>query len=75
MSKKQKKVSTILNYTEHSLMIVSLITGCVSISIFAFLVGISLEISSSAVGLKIYSITARIKKNTLFFNKYAGKLG
>ena len=66
MSKKQKKVSTILNYADHSLMIVSLITGCVSISIFAFLIGISLEISSSAVGLKIYSITARIKKYTLF---------
>ena len=37
-------------------------TGCVSISAFASLVGNPLGITSSAIGLKIYAITAGIKK-------------
>ena len=40
MSKKHKKVYTILNYTEHCLTLVSAITGCVSVSAFASLLGI-----------------------------------
>ena len=62
MSKKHKKVSTILNYTEHFLILASAITGCVSISAFASLVGIPIEISSSAVGSKICTVTAGITK-------------
>ena len=62
MSKKHKKVSTILNYTEHFLILASAITGCVSISAFASLVGILIEISSSAVGSKICTVTAGITK-------------
>ena len=34
MSKKHKKVCTVLNYIEKSLILVSAITGCVSISTF-----------------------------------------
>ena len=62
ISKKHKKVSTILNYTEHFLILASAITGCVSISAFASLVGIPIEISSSAVGSKICTVTAGITK-------------
>ena len=51
-----------LNYIEHLLILASVVSGCVSISVFASLVGISIEITISAVGLKIYAITARIKK-------------
>ena len=40
----------------------STITGCVSISAFASLVGIPIEISSSAVGSKICTVTAGITK-------------
>ena len=40
MSKKHKKVCTILNYIEHFLILASTNTGCVSISAFASLVGI-----------------------------------
>ena len=40
MSKKHKNVSRILNYIEHLLTLISTITGCVSISAFASLVGI-----------------------------------
>ena len=51
-----------LNYAEHLLIVISAITGCVSISAFASLVGISLGITSSAIGVKICVITTRIKK-------------
>ena len=42
--------------------LISTVTGCVSISAFASLVGIPVGITSSAVGLKICVITAEIKK-------------
>ena len=45
MSKKQKKVCTILNYIEHFLILASAITGCVSISAFASLHGIPIGIT------------------------------
>ena len=41
MSKKHKKFYRVLNYIEHLLISISTVTGCVSISSFAFLVGIS----------------------------------
>ena len=50
-----------LNYIEQSLIVVSTITGCVSIFAFTSLVGIPVGIGSSAVGLIICVITARIK--------------
>ena len=62
MSKKHKKVCTTLNYIEHFLILGSTITGCVSISDFASIVGIPTTIASSAFGLKICAITATIKK-------------
>ena len=62
MSKKHKQVCKVLNYIEHLLIIISTITGCVSISAFASLVGIPIGIASSTIGLKICVITAGIKK-------------
>ena len=62
MSKKHKKVCTTLNYIEHFLILGSTITGCVSISDFASIVGIPTTIASSAFGLKICAITETIKK-------------
>ena len=62
MSKKHIKVCTTLNYIEHFLILGSTITGCISISAFASLVGIPIGLISSAVGLKIFSMTAGIKK-------------
>ena len=43
------------------LILISTVTGCVSISAIDSLVGIPLGITSSAIGLKICVITARIK--------------
>ena len=54
MSKKHKKVST-------TLILGFKITGSVSFSAFASLVGIPIGITSSAIGLKICAIIAAIK--------------
>ena len=62
MSKKHKKVCRVLNYIDHSLIVISTITGCVSIFDFASLVGVPIGLTSSATGLKICAITAGIKK-------------
>ena len=69
MSKKHKKICTTLNYIEHFLILSSTITGCVSISTFASLIGIPIGITSSAIGLKIFAITAGIKKYKLIIKK------
>ena len=61
MSKKHKKRCRVLNYIDHSLIATSTITGCVSISAFASLVGIPIGITSSATGLKIWVITQELK--------------
>ena len=61
MSKRHKKVCRVLNYIDHSLIVISTITACVSISAFAF-VGIPIGITSAAIGLKICVITAGVKK-------------
>ena len=53
MSKKQRKVCRVLNYIDHSLIAISTITECVSISASASLVGIPLGITSSATGVNI----------------------
>ena len=50
MNQKHKKVSTILNYIEYFLILASAITGYVSISAFAPLLGIPVSITSSVIG-------------------------
>ena len=60
MSKKRKNYCRILNYIDHSLIAISTITGCVSISTFASLVCIPIRITSFATGLKNCVITAGI---------------
>ena len=69
MSKKHKKIYTTLSYIEHLLISASAVTGCVSNSAFASLVGISVGTASSAVGLKICAITAGVKKYDLIIKK------
>ena len=62
MGKKHKKVCTTLNFIEHLLIVASTLTGCVSISAFASLVGIAVDIASSVLRLKICARTAGIEK-------------
>ena len=61
MSKKHK-VCRVFNYIDHLLIVLSTITGCVSVSVFASLSGISIGITSSAIKLKICVIVAGISK-------------
>ena len=69
MSKKRKNYCRILNYIDHSLIAISTITGCVSISAFASLVGILTGITSSVIELKTCVITAAIKKSKWIIKK------
>ena len=62
MSRKHEKVSTTLNYFEQFLNLASTITGYISISAFASLIGIPIGITNSAVGLKMCAIASGIKK-------------
>ena len=63
ISKKHKNIHRVLNYIDYLLIVTSTITGCVSISAFAFLIGIPIGITISAFGLKLCAITAVIIKN------------
>ena len=62
MSEKYKKACKYLNYVEHLLILVSTVTGCVSVSAFASLVCVPVGISSFAVKIKMCTITVGIKK-------------
>ena len=62
MSKKHKKFCTTLNYIENFLILASAITECILVSAFSSLIGILIGITSSAIGLKIFTITAEIEK-------------
>ena len=68
MSKKHK-VCRILNYIDHLVITISAITGCVSISAFTSLVGITIGVISSAIRLKICVITSEIKRKKSIIKK------
>ena len=67
--KKQKEVCATLNYIEHFLNLTSTVTENVSISAFASLFGIPIGITSSAIGLKYFTITVEIKTYKSIINK------
>ena len=54
MSKKNKKVSTILHYMEHQFILAATVAGCATILTFASLVGIFVGIGIFSVELKFY---------------------
>ena len=68
MSEEHKKVCRVLKYIERLLILISTVAGCVSISPFASLVGVPVGIISS-IELKIYTITAGIKKHKSIIKK------
>ena len=53
MIKKHKNSYSTLNYVEHLINLAAVVTGCISISTFASLVGIPIGITSCAVGFEI----------------------
>ena len=60
--KKHKKVCKILSYIEHSLVLLSEISGCVTTFAFTSLIGIPIGLVSFKVRLNICAITEAIKK-------------
>ena len=56
----KKYMCKILNYINHLFTLATTLTGCMSLSAFECLAGISLGIASSAVGIKILKKTAII---------------
>lgn len=63
------KFCIILTYIEQLHILVSALTGCFSIFVFASLTGIRIGITSSEVGLETHAITAGIIKNNLVIQK------
>ena len=63
------KVCWVLNQFDHFLIFGSAFSVCFSISAFATLAGISMDIMSPAVELKICAITARIKNYVSIIKK------
>ena len=61
LNKKNKKFCTTLDYFEDFLTLSSTVTAGVYISAFAYLFGIPIGITSSALGLKTCAIAAGIK--------------
>ena len=60
MNKIHKNLWTVLNYTDVLFILVSGVTGCVSVSVTS-LVDIQIGIVISAIELKVCITTARIK--------------
>ena len=52
-----------LSYIEHFLILDPTITGCISTYTFVSLLGIPVESTSSAIGLKNFAIGAKSKKH------------
>ena len=75
MSEKHKKTCKYLNYVEELLILVSTVTGCVSISAFALLVCVPVGITSSAVEIKIRATTVGTKKCKSIIKKKKKKHG
>ena len=74
MSEKYKKTCKYLNYVENLLVLASTVTGCISISAFASLVCVPVDLTSSAVGINICAITAGIKRFKSIIKKKKKKL-
>ena len=74
MSEKFKKTCKYLNYVENLLILSLAITACISISAFAWLVCVSVGITSSAMGIQICAINAGVEKYKSIIKKKKKKL-
>ena len=61
ISKKHKKVCIVLNYVEHLVILVSTVTGSISISAFASLVRIPIGTENFAVEMEMLATTEKRK--------------
>ena len=74
MTKKHKLVYWVLNYIEHLVILITSVTGFVSISDFVSSLGIPIGIMCSAIRLKVCLFTAGIKKYKSIIKKEKKKL-
>ena len=66
--------SKLMNYIDHLLIIISTVNGYVSVSGFASLVGITIGVTTPAIGFKMCPITAEIiKYNSIIKKKKSDK--
>ena len=68
MSNKHQKRCTTLSYIKCFLILASVLVGCISISVFASLLGIPIKTASSDIDLKLCAITAE-KCNSIIKKK------
>ena len=59
----------VLNHFEYFLIYVYTVSSCVSISVILWLVGVSISIASSVVGLNTYAITRGIRRYNWIIKK------
>ena len=62
ISEKHKKTCKYLDHVKNLLILASIFNGCNSVSAFTYLAAVLVGITSSAVGLKIFTIIAGIKR-------------
>ena len=75
MSKKHREVCTNWKYIEHFLVLASAVTGYISISAFASVLGIPIGITSSSIELSIFTIPAGVKMYQQIIKKKKKKHG
>ena len=66
ISEKNKNTRMYLNYVEHLLISTSTVTGCFSIPAFASLVCVAVDITGSAVGIKLCTTMQELKSLSQF---------
>ena len=69
MNNKRKTICATLNYIEYFLILGSTVTRRISISVFDSLLGIPIEITSSAIGLKNWATTEVSEKHESIIKK------
>ena len=69
MSRKYKKVCTTLSYLEHFVILASTITGCISISASAFLLRLSIGITSNRINTKVLLAKSKLNNIEILISK------
>ena len=74
MRKKHTNICRVLNYSPYLRIVISTITGFITVFAFTSLIVISIGIKSSAIGLEIFVITAGLKSLSEEINKRNDKI-
>ena len=69
ISEKHKKTCKYLNQVEKLLILISAVTGCISVYVFSSLVCVAVGITNSPIGIQNFAITAEIKNYKLIIKK------